>query len=209
MTSEAIKSRSIVAMIMAAGEGRRFGGCKPLAIVHGTTLLQRMVSQVRHLVSHTCVVTGAWHTSIVQAQRDGDLTDVTLIYNPAWQNGLGHSIAVGVSQLERDFDGILILLADQVAITASDIEALINQFEWNNIACGYYAGRRGVPAIFAKNSFQQLKSLTDDRGAKRLLYSSDVPVSEYNMPEASVDIDTQKDLEDWMRIAPAALYKSV
>lgn len=207
MMSEMIKPPSIAAMIMAAGEGRRFRGCKPLANVHGTTLLQRMVSQVRHLVPHTCVVTGAWHASIVQAQKDGDLTDVTLIHNAAWQSGLGHSISVGVSQLESDFDGILILLADQVAITANDIEALIDQFEWNNIVCGYYAGRRGVPAIFGRNSFQRLKSLADDRGAKQLLYRSDVPVSEYNMPTASVDVDTQKDLQDWVRIAPAALCK--
>jgi len=188
----------IAALIMAAGASSRFGGCKHLAEIGGVPILQTAVNHVRGLVAETYAVTGAWHSEISTALSEGRVAGVTLIHNTRWQRGLGCSIAAGVAKLATKYDGILILLADQVAITPEDIQALLASFDGDNITCGLYAARRGVPAIFAARYFEQLMALDGDKGARSVLLCSETPVTERPMPLAAVDIDTAPALAEWV-----------
>lgn len=192
----------IAALIMAAGESSRFGGCKHLASINGVPMLQSAINRVHGMVAETYAVTGAWHDRISSALAERSLHGVDLIHNTEWRRGLGHSIAVGVAELAPGFDGVLVLLADQVAITREDIGALLSSFDGSDIACGVYAGRRGVPALFGKTLFAELKRLDGDEGARSLLYRNDFIVTECPMPRAEVDVDTRKALSDWLTIEP-------
>lgn len=189
---------AIAALILAAGQGARFGGCKPLARVAGGSLLQRSIDQARRLFPRDVfVVSGAWHQALEQARQAGELSGATLLHHPGWADGLGGSLAFGVSQLAPAYQGILVMLADQVAVTHRDLARLRASFDGGNIVCGQYGGRRGVPALFGANRFARLQALSGDQGAKALLYDEGIPVCECPMPAAAIDIDTREQLGQW------------
>ncbi|MFV8782657.1 nucleotidyltransferase family protein [Microbulbifer sp. SA54] len=185
-------------MIMAAGASSRFDGCKLLADINGGPMLQHVISQVKGLVEDTFVVSGAWEQSLSMARERGALGDVTLIYSQLWRQGLGHSIAAGVAELASLYDGILVLLGDQVAVSADDIQKLLANFAGKDIACAYYAGKRGVPAVFGRRCFDQLRRLSGDQGAKGVLYNPELRVATCDMPAAAIDIDTEAELSRWL-----------
>ncbi|OMH26577.1 nucleotidyltransferase family protein [Motiliproteus sp. MSK22-1] len=204
------KSNQIAVMIMAAGQASRFGSCKQLTIIEGKPLLQHCIDKANQLSpDQVYVVTGAWHSAISAARINADIQNATLIKHIDWINGLGSSIAQGVSRLAPDYSGVLILLADQIALEVAELQQLITRFNGSNIVCGYYQNKRGVPAIFGANSFSRLQALTGDQGAKSLLYRShsdnDCPdsnapeVIEYPMPAAAIDIDCREDLQKWLK----------
>ncbi|MGB0909510.1 MAG: nucleotidyltransferase family protein [Nitrospirales bacterium] len=190
----------MAALIMAAGQASRFGECKQLVKVNGKSLLQHSIDMAQALCpGRVFAVSGAWHCELSMSIQNEEIKDVTLIEHPAWVDGLGSSIARGVTFLADDFDSILIILADQIGLTKEDLLKLRHHFSGDNIVCGLYAGRRGVPAIFGRNSFEQLKVLQGDRGAKAILYGQHVSVVEYPLECASIDIDTWEDLDLWVR----------
>ena len=181
---------------MAAGASSRYGGCKLLAKIKEKPLLEYVVANAVALKPiYLAVVTGAWHEQIRAAQTSGILTRVPLLLNQGWQKGLGHSIAFGVSKLSDEVDKLLIVLADQVAITTENLQVLCAASGSAQISCAFYAGKRGVPAVFDKTCFKMLSQLEGDRGAKVLLYNPELDICDIQMPEAAMDIDTPEDLE--------------
>jgi len=187
-------------VIMAAGASQRFGGCKLLAHVGGVPMLHRTTMVALELVdspTQISAVTGAWHEEIQKAQDKGEIVDVSLLYNPNWEQGLGSSIAHAVQQLPAETDQLLILLADQVAIKAKELENLLKAAEGSDIACAFYSGKRGVPAVFSRKMFPMLAQLSGDRGAKELLNRDDLKVTALPMNSAAIDIDTEDELQSF------------
>ncbi|MGB0203889.1 MAG: nucleotidyltransferase family protein [Neptuniibacter sp.] len=193
-------------MIMAAGESSRFEGCKLLAHVDGVPMLHRTAMVARELVdspAQICAVTGAWHEEIQLAQDKGEIVDVSLLYNPDWEQGLGNSIAFAVQQLKAKTDQLLILLADQVAINPEELKDLLKAAEGSDIACAFYSGKSGVPAVFGRKVFPLLEQLNGDRGAKELLNSEDLKVTALPMDSAAIDIDRENELKSYHRLLKA------
>ena len=190
--------RSMAALIMAAGHSSRFGQCKQLARIGGKPLLQHSIDVAQTICpGKVFAVSGAWHKELVKAMSQQEIRNVRLLHHPGWCEGLGSSIARGVDELASHVEGILMMLSDQIALTTNDLFQLQNLFTGDNIACSFYAGSRGVPAIFGRNSFTKLKELKGDHGAKALLYDQDISVVEYPLEHAIIDIDTLKDLDMW------------
>ena len=189
----------VATLIMAAGESSRFGGCKQLTRVNGQSLLQQSIDQAHAFCpGQVFVVSGAWQQEISAALESGNLKNAHFLYHPDWAQGLGSSIAHGVTALSEVVDSLLIVLADQIAVTTEDFFGLYGQFTGENIVCGLYAGRRGVPALFGRNNFWKLQTLHGDQGAKALLYDQQFHVVEYPLEHASIDIDTPEDLRMWI-----------
>lgn len=181
----------LACLVMAAGESRRFNGNKLLARVDNKPLLQHAIEKANACnPGHVYAVTGAWHEAILAAHAADSLGKVSFIYNPDWAEGLGKSIATGVSMLANHYDNILILLADQLAITVDDLQRLINNHQPDAITCAFYAGNNGVPAIFSKPFFPALMALTGERGGKGLLNDEGYPVKGVEMANAAVDVDS-------------------
>ncbi len=184
----------LLALLMAAGASSRFGGCKLLCAVEGQTLLQRSLS-LCSAAQHTYVVLGA-HTQallphLVQPLQE---QEVSALPFDRWQQGLGASIAYGVSQLP-EAEGVLILLADQALLSHHDIARLVQTWrsQPEKIACAAYRGSVGVPAIFPQRVWPSLMSLSGDQGAKKLLLNAGHAVK-VPLERAGFDLDT---LEDW------------
>jgi molybdenum cofactor cytidylyltransferase len=188
----------IAALILSAGQSTRFGGCKQLAVIDSKPLLQHAIDKACAVCeSHVYVVSGAWHSAISAAVDKGDVHNATLINNLSWSDGIGSSIAYGVSKLSTQYDAILILLGDQVAMDLGELTSMVGSLGNSDIICAHYLGTRGVPALFRRSTFPTLMSLTGDHGAKKLLYQDDFIVSEYTMRSACIDIDTKEALLKW------------
>lgn len=184
----------IAVLIPAAGASTRYGSSKQLLAIDGKCLLQQAVDRAKAIVpGDVFVVTGTDHPAI-----SATISDATLIHNSAWRDGLGGSIACGVERIAADYAGILVMLADQVALEREDLQRLCDAFDGSNIVCAQYQDQRGVPALFCRESFTQLQSLKGERGAKSLLYEERFKVTEVPMENASVDIDSPEDLQRWL-----------
>jgi CTP:molybdopterin cytidylyltransferase MocA len=117
------------------------------------------------------------------------------VINPQWQEGIGSSIRAGVASLPADCAGVLMLLADQAAVTTEDLERLVSAWaeEPSRIVAASYGGRTGVPALFPRRCFPALGMLQGDTGARALLRQDPERVRAVPMPHAALDIDTPED----------------
>ena len=90
---------------------------------------------------------------------------------------------------------MLVCLADQPLLEGEDLARLV--LSWrdnpNAVVASGYGGKLGVPAIFPRSKFGQLRALSGDRGAQDLLASSDAVIA-VPMPRAAIDIDCPQDL---------------
>lgn len=198
----------IAVLIMAAGASRRFGSCKLLANLSDSPnrsvepLVQRTICMANALpVEQVVLITGRWHQQLEKARAEGLIDSVELHFNPDWQEGLGGSIRGGVSRLLTeipDLDGVLILLADQIAVQPDELTSMITLLEQHPVVCARYQDRCGVPALFRREYFDQLLALEGDKGARHLLNNPSIPVKSILMPSAAIDIDTPEMLEDWL-----------
>lgn len=198
----------LVTIILAAGKSSRFGGCKLLADAAGTPVLGRILQQVlAGMAGPVYLISGYWHQELVSAIARGDSADVPVLYHPQWEQGMGQTISFAVDQLADHYDGVAIVLADQINIQAEDFSRLRDAFDHVDAACALYHGRRGAPAIFAPALFSELKQLCGEQGAKALLYNPKYRIAEIAMEHANCDIDTKEALQHWF-IAYQQLEKS-
>ena len=181
-------------LVLAAGAATRFGSPKQLARIGGVMMLQKAVSQATEVGGHAVtVVLGAHAERITPLLRQ---SPATVEINRHWQEGLASSLRLGVSRLPTGCEGVLVALADQVAVTAFDLRRLVSawrrQPEW--LIAASYDGHTGVPAIFPAWCFSDLSSLRGDAGARAVLARHADRCLRLPMPNAGIDIDTPEDL---------------
>lgn len=188
---------SVAAIVLAAGASRRLGQPKQFLKIEGMGLLRRVVTTVHaSRCAEIFVVVGS-HDQRVCTELHG--FGVTVVTNPVAAEGMGSSIRAGIRALRAasaSFNGALILVTDQLKVTVDLLNMMIDQFESRKgdvIACEY-AGLIGVPALFASRHFDQLETLSDDRGARRWLRSNECAVVRIPFPEGTLDIDTCDDI---------------
>lgn len=179
------------ALILAAGAASRFGSTKQLVDIAGKPMLQHCIDSAATVLPDAVYTVLGNQSETIAANIYG----ANILLNLDWQKGLGHSIAAGVTALKEQYQGILILLADQPNIKGHHLAQLLKLFNGDNTVCSYYQGKNGVPAIFPKSKYADLMALQGDRGAKHLLHTMDNELQTLSLTEATLDIDTPEDLE--------------
>ncbi len=201
------ESQNILAVILAAGESRRFGSPKQLAPWFGQPLLQHVIDTTLQVYSDIWLMLGAKQDVICEALS---LDAVRVIKEQEWANGMGRVIARAarllreeLSSQECGYDGVLFLLGDQPLLTRQDLLCLqgnINKHP-DKIVCAEYieeGGRKeaGVPVYFPCAYLAQLERLAlqgRPEGAKALIQCNEhISIS---FDERLRDIDTKGDLE--------------
>ena len=91
---------------------------------------------------------------------------------------------------------MLVLLGDQVGVTADDLKRLAAAWkgEESMIAASVYDQHVGVPAIFPRLCFSELAELRGDQGARTVLERNSYRLVRVPMPNAAIDLDTPEDL---------------
>jgi molybdenum cofactor cytidylyltransferase len=181
----------IAAVLLAAGEARRFGSAKQLAPFDGAPLVRRSAMAVLATGLPLTVVTGA-HAEAVSAALAG--LPLNLCHNADWQQGMGRSIAVAITALGKDesLDGVMICLADQPRVGEAQLRALLAEHSLrpDGITAADHGEVCGPPCVFARRHFAALSALRGHEGARGLLTAQASQVRRVPMPEAAIDIDT-------------------
>jgi len=190
----AVDSSHIHVVVLAAGASTRFGATKQLVRVNGRPLLHTVVSRAAELAGHSVtVVLGAHAGELAPLLKH---SPAAVAVNREWAEGIASSIRTGVAHTPATADAILIMLADQAAVTTEDLRRLAGAWRRNptSIATAQYGGSMGVPAIFPRWCYRELNELRGDRGAQALLQRHVDRLVRLPMPSAELDIDRPEDL---------------
>ena len=177
---------SVAAVVLAAGASRRLGEPKQLVRLGKETLLERTVRVCHEAECTPVVVVLGAAADLIREQCA--LSEVHIVVNEEWTQGMGTSIRAGARALGSDMEGCLIVTCDMPAVSAEHLQKLMRV---GDLAASAYAGRRGVPAYFPSATVGELLKLSGDEGARELLKHAR-PVE---LVYGELDVDTAEDLE--------------
>lgn len=184
------------AIVLAAGSASRYGSPKLLAPVDGIPMLARAIGAAVAAVGPEAVtvVLGA---EAAQLEPLVHTAAAAVVVNLHFEEGIASSIRAGMAKAPAGTRGAMILLADQVAVTADDLQRLLAGWERrpDRIVAARYGDATGAPAIFPADLFPELAALEGDRGARALLARHPDRVVAVPMPSAAIDVDTPADLD--------------
>ncbi len=171
-------------VVLAAGEGRRFGAPKAPFVLDGERLVDRAVRVLRDGgCDPVVVVLGAWV---------GDVPAAVVVDNPDWAEGMGSSLRAGLAALLDVVD------VDRVVVTLVDLPGLSSEAVARLAACGSelaaasYAGERGHPVLLGRAHWAGVaESATGDRGARAYLAGRDVVLVEVGDVATGDDLDVR------------------
>ena len=196
MTDAASKSAP-VGLVLAAGEGRRFGGPKAPALVDGERLVDRAVRVLRDGgCDPVHVVLGAWVGGVPGAE---------VIVNPDWAEGMGSSLRAGLTAIARDrrraggaaplgdLDRVVVTLVDLPGLTSDAVARLVASPA--RLAQAAYAGERGHPVVFGSEHLAGVaSSAAGDRGARDYLreHADEIALIEVGDVATGEDLDVPR-----------------
>ena len=184
------------ALVLAAGGSSRYGQCKQLVEINGSSLVRFAVVKLSSLFPHDkiSVVIGANSDAVAQSVSD---LQIKLVYNAGWQEGLASSLKAGINSLEPGCRAAMITLCDQALVTEDHLRRLLDLWLTcpSEITASTYAGTIGTPAIIPPEFYPQVLALEGDSGAKSILKNNAVRVKTLPIPEAEFDLDVPADLE--------------
>ena len=186
----------ISALVLAAGEGTRFGGTKQLEILRDKPLVQHAVDAASGGgVDEIVVVLGH------DALRVRDALDLPegarFVVNERFADGQSTSLAAGLRALDPTSEAAIVLLADQPGIAEHHVRALMTAFEAAAPEIMRIRFRDGPgPAILARSVWDEVMRLSGDIGARALLESEPGRARWVDVEEdAPPDVDRRADLE--------------
>jgi molybdenum cofactor cytidylyltransferase len=196
----------IVALVLAAGRGGRFGGGKLVAPFAGVALVRGRVRAVLGGgVDEVHVVVGPGGEPVAAALEG---LPVRVRRHAGAAEGMGSSLAAGIASLGSGTSAVLVALGDQPTIAAAVVAALVAR--WRQAAATgraaivvpVYRGERGHPVLFDASVLPELRVLDGDVGARGVVARdpSRVALLALDLP-APPDVDTPEALDALERAA--------
>lgn len=178
--------------MLAAGEGRRFGGPKMLAELDGRPLLEHVVAAMAAApLDRVVCVLGA---GAEEVRRGVDLGGAEVVVCEDWAEGQAASLRTGVEAL-ADAEAIVIALGDQPRLSPTAVERVLAARDEGALAVrATYGGVPSHPTVVERPLFGRLLELRGDAGARDLLagvQTREVPCDGLG---SAYDVDTQADL---------------
>ena len=195
----------VAALILAAGEASRFraaageGGpaSKLVASLEGKPLVRHvadaaLASRARPVV----VVTGHARNEVEEALAG---TEVTFVHNADYAKGMSTSLKAGIAALPGDCECVLVLLADMPRVASALLDAMAERFAAESdldALVPVYRGLRGNPVLLARSLFEDVATLTGDKGARGLIERPGVRSIDFEVADEAVaaDVDTPEAL---------------
>lgn len=157
----------IAGILLAAGQGSRFGSHKLLHPIDGKGPMA--LAAARTLTAAVDVAYGvvADHDLTLRALLRAE--GLETVSSPRTEGGMGFSLACGV-EAARQAQGWVIALGDMPFIQAATMAAVAQALrDGAAIAAPFYGRRRGHPVGFSQAYGGQLAALCGDAGARDLL----------------------------------------
>ncbi len=185
----------VAAIVMAAGESKRFDGNKLLYEWNGKPILQHVLDAVRSSsVDQRLLVLGFEQKQILAAvDHDG----FEIVYNERWSEGQSSSVQVGLEAIKGEVEAVIYPLGDMPRVNPELIERLIDRHAATlaPIVAPKVEGQWGNPVLFDRATFTAFSDLAGDRGAKALFSRFNVEPVQADQ-SASWDVDQAEDLPE-------------
>ena len=184
----------MIAVLLAAGAGTRFGGGKLLhPLPDGVAIAAHAARNLREA-----------GLEVVAVVRPGDFPLADMLEQEGCHvtrcadavKGMGHSLAHGVAAA-REASGWVVALADMPNVKPATVQALVDAVARGAlVAAPVYTGTRGHPVVFSGTLAGELAALSGDTGARAVFerHRDSVALVEVDDPGVLVDIDAKADL---------------
>ena len=186
----------VAGVLLAAGQGSRFGRPKALVELDGQTLAERGVRMLRAGgADQVLVVTGA--APVELAPEDW----IHTVYNAEWRTGMGSSLRAALRSpvLSQDVGAVVVALADQPLVGSTAVARLIAAYRSGaSVAVAAYDGQPRNPVLLAREHWAEvIATATGDQGARAFLRARPDLVTLVECGDAGRpdDIDTPADLD--------------
>jgi nicotine blue oxidoreductase len=186
-------------VLLAAGQGSRFGRPKALVELDGETLAERGVTLLRAGgTDPVLIVTGAAQVELRPKHQ------ARTVYNREWRTGMGSSLRAALRALTEleagpEIGAVVVALADQPLVGAEAVGRLIAAYRAGaGVAVAAYGGKPRNPVLLAREHWPEvIATATGDQGARAFLRARPelVTLVECGDTGRPDDIDTPADLE--------------
>lgn len=190
---------AVAGVLLAAGEGSRFGRPKALVELDGQTLAERGVTLLRAGgTDPVLIVTGAAEVELRPEHQ------ARTVYNGEWRTGMGSSLRAALRALTEleagpEIGAVVVALADQPLVGAEAVGRLIAAYRAGaGVAVAAYGGKPRNPVLLAREHWPEvIATATGDQGARAFLRARPelVTLVECGDTGRPDDIDTPADLE--------------
>ena len=154
-------------ILLAAGQGTRFGANKLLhPLQDGTPMAVASARTLHSVLAHCIAVVDDSGSEVAKRLTE---TGLAVIVNPRARDGMGTSIACGVAASPAA-GGWVIALADMPNIPTGIVQAVAAGLARGaDIIAPLWRGQRGHPVGFAPRHAAALMALQADRGARDII----------------------------------------
>jgi len=175
----------VVAVILAAGQGTRFGGPKVDARLDGRSFLDHVVERLRE----------AGVTSIIAVVPPGHASppEVRAVANPAPERGLSSSLRLGVEAAPAGLATLLVLV-DQPTTPVATLWGVLAARGQRPIVAAQAGGRLGPPVLLEPGARSVVMAPTGDIGLRAILRNHPDLVTAVAVDRHAPDVDTADDL---------------
>ncbi|MGH8774646.1 MAG: nucleotidyltransferase family protein [Jiangellaceae bacterium] len=176
---------AVAGLVLAAGEGRRYGRPKALVEFDGERLVDRAVRLAHDGgCSPVVVVAGAAPLAVDGAR---------VVDNADWRSGMGSSLRAGLAALPATASAVVVLLVDTPWLGPEAVRRLIAAHQTGaELASATYDGERGHPVLLGRGHWAGVAaSAAGDAGARAYLARQPALVIEVDCTETGnpTDVD--------------------
>jgi CTP:molybdopterin cytidylyltransferase MocA len=154
-------SRQADAVVLAAGEGARFGGPKQVTSLDGRPLLEHVLATITRCCGRVVVVLGA-HRDVVLSQVN--LHGARPVACENWAEGTFASLCCGLAALPNEGQPVLVALGDQPTLSLERIAAVLATP--GAIVRAADAGRPSHPVVIRSREGLSPRALTEARAVE-------------------------------------------
>ena len=176
-------------LVLAAGEGSRFGGVKQLAPLHGRPLLEHALAAVAALEPRVVVLGHAAQEILATINLQG----ARPVICEEWAEGQSASLRAGVAALGA-VDAAVVVLGDQPRITPAAVAAIVEAAPGTSAVRASYGGTPGHPVLLGRALLDRAGELHGDVGFREILDRAEVRDVEVGALADPADVDTREEL---------------
>ncbi|MDO4555621.1 MAG: nucleotidyltransferase family protein [Lachnospiraceae bacterium] len=192
------------AIILAAGNSKRFCGNKLLEPFHGKPLYRYTVDMALSLPFEEIILVTQYEDILKEGQKRKEAGEnLTVVHNDCPEEGIARSIRLGTIAAGKGYD-LMFFVCDQPFLKRESLLFMMQTFEEEKkgkilcAACkdGFGKEKTGNPNIFSRCYYEEFFSLLGEQGGKKIIRNHLDEVKYFYMDEKElIDFDYREDFD--------------